>query len=207
MKICCISDLHGHLPPIEPCDLLLVAGDVCPLTDHDPVFQTKWLRSVFAPWLSQVPAKRSIWTAGNHDFALENPALRDELNCRVDVAETIFDLKIWCSPWSVRFGTWAFMEDEPELFRKFAAIPTGTDIIVSHVPPFGYGDRMITGNRVGSTALATRIEQLKPQLVVFGHIHEGHGPYQLGPTRLINAAICNEANQPVHLPTYVELEI
>lgn len=31
IKICAISDLHGDLPEIRPCDLVLVCGDSIPL--------------------------------------------------------------------------------------------------------------------------------------------------------------------------------
>ena len=31
IKICAISDLHGYLPEIRPCDLVLVCGDSIPL--------------------------------------------------------------------------------------------------------------------------------------------------------------------------------
>lgn len=31
MKICATSDLHGNLPNIEPCELVLICGDIVSL--------------------------------------------------------------------------------------------------------------------------------------------------------------------------------
>ena len=62
LRVAAISDLHGDLIPADefpPCDLLLIAGDVSPIDDHSPRAQQLWLETVFAPWLSQLPARRS----------------------------------------------------------------------------------------------------------------------------------------------------
>ena len=63
-----ISDLRGYLPDpseFEGCDLVAIAGDVCP--DARPVETHAWLRDVFAPWLDALPAP-AVGIAGNHDF-------------------------------------------------------------------------------------------------------------------------------------------
>lgn len=50
MKIVATSDFHGVLPPVESipeCDVLVIAGDVCPLRDHGVEFQRSWLLTNF----------------------------------------------------------------------------------------------------------------------------------------------------------------
>jgi hypothetical protein len=51
MKIVAIADLHGILPEVPPCDLLLLAGDLTPVTNHGVQFQADWLATEFRVWL------------------------------------------------------------------------------------------------------------------------------------------------------------
>src|SRR5437764_537555 len=58
LKVLAISDLHGFLPEnLPPCDLLLIAGDLCPLRDHSPLAQANWLATTFRAWLDQQQAR------------------------------------------------------------------------------------------------------------------------------------------------------
>ena len=48
---------------------------------------------------------------------------------------------------------------EDELAERFAAIPEGVDVLVTHTPPRGHGDLTAVGDRVGSTALLEVIQR------------------------------------------------
>jgi Icc-related predicted phosphoesterase len=215
LKIIATSDLHGQLPPIEPCDLLLLAGDLCPASDHSLFAQMQFLAGPFADWLEQVPAKRIVGVAGNHDFIFEK---RPDLVPRTlrwdylqDSATEVHGLKVYGTPWQPWFYDWAFNLSEEELVKKWARIPEGTDVLVCHGPPIGYGDKP-QGPRPpqGSPGLLHRIEQIAPGLVVFGHIHEGRGRWQLRladgrEVTLANVTHVNLRYEPVYPPMTFEL--
>lgn len=204
-SIVAISDQHGTLPELPECDLLLIGGDICPITNHGVDFQQSWLLSEYRRWLESVPARKIIMVAGNHDFVFEQrsgflPA--DYPATYLQDSECQWEgLRIWGTPWQPWFCDWAFNLYEPELKKKWALIPKGIDILVLHGPPRGYGDRVLgSGEETGSPALLQRIKTVAPRLAIFGHIHEGRGQWQLGPTTLANVSLLNERYKPVHAP-------
>lgn len=211
MKIVAASDLHGHLPEIPPCDLLLIAGDVCPAWDHRPVYQQYWLDKVFHKWLSHVEARQIVMTWGNHDcIAEEHPNALPQFHsrCQVLVDELLEweGLRIYGLPWQLRFNDWAFNLDEPELSAKYQAIPE-CDVIVSHGPPLGYGDRCPDGRRVGSAAFLEKIHEVQPKLAVYGHIHTQPGQWRVGESLLVNASYLNDSYRPQQLPVELSLGV
>lgn len=212
--IICISDLHGKLPKAIPaCDVLVIAGDICP-SFHGSInlnieLQMRWLRWDFTEWLKKQPVGRTVACWGNHDWiGYREPALAADMpwDMLTDQAVTIDGLKFYGSPWSLPFFDWAFMRTEEELAAKYAAIPDDTDVLISHGPPYGYGDLAIEkGNvvSVGSPALTARINEIKPVLTVFGHIHGGAGAYWAGDKQLlINASLLNENYEMVNTPYF-----
>jgi hypothetical protein len=80
------------------------------------------------------------------------------------------------------------------------SIPEGTDIVVSHQPPYGCGDRGL-----GSHELRAAIRRVKPRLVICGHIHEGFGRFGCEGVTVYNVSVVDEQYRLVHEPTLIEL--
>lgn len=209
-RIVAVSDLHGHLPSIPPCDLLLLGGDLCPLDDHSPEAQRAFLEGPFAEWLETVPAAAIAGVAGNHDLILEDePSLASGLPWTYlsDGEAELAGLRIWGSPFAVTYGDWAFMESDDELEARFRSIPRGVDIVLVHGPPFRVLDHAVRGVDTGSHALRRAIVRTRPALGVFGHIHEGHGKTLLGRTRCVNVSLVDARYEVRHAPTELTLDL
>jgi Icc-related predicted phosphoesterase len=211
-SIVAISDQHGVLPDIPPCDLLLIAGDLCPISNHDPSFQADWLSRDFRWWLAKVPARKIVFIAGNHDFVFEQePRLVPSDLPATYLQDSRLEwegLRIWGTPWQPWFFDWAFNLGEGDLAKKWELIPDDTDILVVHGPPRDHGDGVPERDgirRTGSPSLLERIRQVRPKLVVFGHIHEGRGEWRLGPSVLANVTILDEKYRHIHEPWTFEL--
>lgn len=216
MRIVAIADQHGHLPEIPACDLLLIAGDICPIADHSIPAQLDFLDGPMRRWLEKVPARQIVATWGNHDFiGEESPEIVPKLRWQMlnDQAATIEGWRVYGTPWQPEYCDWAFNLSEPQLEKKWRLIDPATEILVCHCPPRGFGDnvprRGQPDERVGSPSLLARIESIRPRLVVFGHIHNGRGQWELPgkpPTMLANVAILDEQYRLTHSPVVFDLD-
>ena len=203
MKVIATADLHGDLPDVPECDLLIVAGDVCPVDNHDKSHQALWMVAEFRPWLRSQPARKSVFIGGNHDFICEMDGFEVEpdkfgATYLEDSSLEFEGAKIWGTPWVPSLPNWAFHASDDKARDKFGAIPNDTNIVISHGPIAGVMDE-VAGQSVGSSVLASRIQRIAPAVFISGHIHEHGGQYQtLGDTTFINASRMYEKYQPVH---------
>lgn len=182
ITIDCVSDLHGFEPKMPGGDLLIVAGD-CTLTNKVP----QW--NQFFKWFHAQNYRKRIYIGGNHDGFLTqcvpcqdmDHETKKELNEYLCDSGTEFEgLKIWGTPWTPIFRgintKYAhFMDIESGLGKKFAMIPEGLDILITHGPMQNILDRNRELRPCGSWALREAIDRVMPKFHIFGHIHEDGG--------------------------------
>ena len=67
---------------------------------------------------------------------------------------------------------WYFMADRgEEIAKKWATIPDGTDVLITHGPPATILEN-VQGIPLGCDDLLERVLQVNSKYHVFGHIHE-----------------------------------
>lgn len=55
------------------------------------------------------------------------------------------------------------------------AIPSDTDILITHTPPLAHVDRTESGHHVGCPSLRRALRRVRPRLAVCGHVHAARG--------------------------------
>ena len=212
MRICMTSDLHGALPTVPDCDLLLVGGDYC--HDHRDIW---WYRSPFRKWLESIRDRgiETVAVAGNHDIPfVKDPTLPRSLPWTYldDEYTTFKGLKIFGTARQLPFGDgrWVYNTPEEKMEALWASVDADTDIIISHGPPNGIGDgvrrRNGTIENTGSPSFKKRIAEIQPKLVLVGHIHEGMGMYTFGRTTIVNGSRMNELYEPTRQPIVLDFD-
>ena len=123
-----------------------------------------------------------------------------------DTGTNVNGFEIWGSPITPWFYDWAFNRERgQEIRRHWDRIPASTQILVTHGPPHGILDRTVRGDEVGCLDLRVVVDAMKPELHVFGHIHEAHGRERHEETEFVNACVLDEHYDPVITPIVIDL--
>lgn len=189
MRIVALSDTHmfeSDLGVLPEGDVLIHAGDLLRKGTLEELAQT-------APWLRAQPHPHKIFVAGNHDGCFEHDRARacallgPDVIYLQDESVMIEGLHIYGSPWQPAYNDWAFnLERGEPLRQRWARIPSTTDILVTHGPPCGHGDRSPVTGRHGCEDLRDAVLHVRPRLHLFGHIHNDGGCWRVDDITLAN---------------------
>lgn len=201
MRLIVISDTHGLHHRIDgppDGDVLVHAGDFM-----NSGYDVQDILS-FNRWLGDQPFKHRLVCGGNHDRYFEAAphqarALLNNATYLENSGVMIDNVTIWGSPYTPAFLNWAFMYSRGTSAQRYwNLIPYNLDVLITHGPPFGILDQTAPGEaHLGCEELLDAIEEKKPRVHLFGHIHGGAGTFQNETTRFVNAAYLNERYKPL----------
>lgn len=155
--IVCISDTHGHHRKLH-----MPAGDIL-IHSGDYVLHGKKEHAIdFNKWLGELPYKYKIVVQGNHEY---NAAWKNEAKSILSNATLLQNEMVSVQGLKI-YGTGYFWKFKEGRNPEYDRIPENTDVIVSHQPAKGYLD-----DGQGCPVLLTRVKEVKPKLVLTGHIH------------------------------------
>ena len=204
MRIVAVADTHtfeSDLGQIPDGDVFVHAGDMLrggSLEELEGV----------ATWIRALPHRVKIVVAGNHDWCFARQreravAMLGDCIYLQDAEATVDGVRFWGSPWQPAYNDWAFnLPRGAALAEKWASIPLGIDVLVTHGPPQGLGDRGPMAGRAGCVDLRARVDEVAPRLHLFGHIHQDGGCWREGATMFANVTTW-ECERP---PTVVEID-
>ncbi len=190
MRIVAVADTHLFTDDIAipDGDVFLHAGDMCRRGDLEEL-------EIAAAWIESLPHRDKIVVAGNHDWGFQtDPAAARAVFSRFRYLEdselTLGGLRFWGSPWQPEFNDWAFNLPRGEtLAAVWRKIPRGIDVLITHGPPEGIGDRSGMSERAGCADLRRRVAEVSPRLHLFGHIHQDGGLWREGETVFSNVTV------------------
>ena len=205
MRIVTISDNHSNLNfNVPDGDILIHAGD----------FSYNARQSLgemidFRDWLAEQPHKHKLFIWGNHELIQHEEKYWTEYleesgaKCIHNLQEPIEieGLKFWGSSFSPPFGSWSFMMGDLQRERHWEHAPK-CDVLVTHSPPFQILDSV---SNLGCKYLRKYVDEVKPKLHIFGHIHNSYGRLDADDRTFINTSLLNDVYELVNEPMVVEI--
>jgi Icc-related predicted phosphoesterase len=90
--------------------------------------------------------------------------------------------------------------------KKWEVIPSGLDILITHLPPKDTFDLTPTGHWGNSDLRKQVLERIKPKIHLFGHVHEeGQRWTKIDGVNFINAAVSiGRRPPPLRCPVYFD---
>lgn len=201
MRLCHVSDTHGHFPRLYGrYDVVLHTGDFFPNSHHvgagnkvqEAVFQFQWLRDNITEMKQQLQGHPYLFILGNHDFVdpqRMEAFLRSEgidAHDLTDQVVTFQGVNFYGFPYVPAInGMWNYEREIPEMQKQVepmieALNKTYVDVLACHAPLHKVLDLSMGNEILGSTVISDALDykvapDMQPAYYLCGHIHEAHG--------------------------------
>lgn len=185
MKLWLISDthtLHKNLIVPKDIDTVCFIGDAT--NTKSRVNNTAEFID-FIDWFVELKIDNKIFVPGNHDTSFEGGYINMKIEGRHDIITLINasvivgGIKFYGSPYSRALSEgWAYSLSDRGLHEKWKTIDKDTDILLTHMPPYGILDKvdsmysLIAVESVGNKHLRNKVFTIAPKIHAFGHIHD-----------------------------------
>ncbi len=183
MKILATADIHGaqyrlniilnNVEKYSP-DLVVICGDI---TQFGPGELAK-------NFLDQIPIT-TFAIPGNIDTDEVNRAINESkatninMNCKEKNGISFVGIN----------GVKPNEIQELIATNKINKMLNEKSVLISHVPPYGFQDKVFLGMHAGSKELREIVDSFRPRLVLCGHIHEDPGVIKVGNTTVVNCSM------------------
>ena len=181
MKILAAADIHGsqyrlnlivsNVTKYSP-DLVIICGDITQFGPGDVATQ----------FLNQIPID-TFAVPGNIDPIEVNEAIEQSRAVNVN-------MKI------VKKNNFTFagisgvdQRQTKEFAENYGKLMDEKIILITHVPPHGFQDRVFLGMHSGSKELRKLVDNCHPRLVLCGHIHEDPGFTKIDDTVVVKCSL------------------
>jgi len=179
MKILATADIHGaqyrlnvllkNIENYSP-DLVIICGDI---TQFGPGDTAK-------NFLNQIPVD-TLAVTGNIDTKEVANAIKKSNATNIELKKVVKKGLKFVGINGINKNDFRLIEDKKLVDEK--------TVLVSHIPPYGFQDRVFIGMHGGSKELTTIIDKYHPRLVLCGHIHEDPGYTRHKNTIIVNCSM------------------
>ncbi|MFT7642949.1 MAG: Icc-related predicted phosphoesterase [Pirellulaceae bacterium] len=207
MKLVIISDTHAQHDELRVMrgDVLIHCGDFCDgfrIDENDLANVDRWFGTLDFELILVV--------GGNHDFVAqkrrsEGTSVFSNAVYLEDESYQFGGVNFYGSPWVPELDKWAYYLPDADLRDAWARIPSDTDVLITHTPPFGILDRTRSGNQVGCPFLRSAVAELNLRVHCFGHVHSRYGQHDESSVKFINASSVDSNYSIRNIPMVVEI--
>ncbi|MDE6702057.1 MAG: metallophosphatase domain-containing protein [Muribaculaceae bacterium] len=199
MRILHLSDTHGchhQLRNLPEADVAVHSGDFTMNGSQEEAID-------FKNWFCDLPYDHKIFICGNHDeciYGANVEGLDSNVHYLCNSGVEIDGVTL--------YGVPMLMGDcisEKQSFN-YLQIPSNTNVLVTHTPPFGILD-FDDGINYGSEELLNIVSTINPRLHLFGHIHRQHGILKRAQTTFSNGAILSANYSHSNTPNVLDISL